>query len=212
MISLILAAGNGTRFADYPQPKPLLPMPDGRPLIAWVRDLLPAGEQVAVVRQQDAAALHPWIDSVACVALDRVTGGPLASALAARAHLYGELLIVYCDVLLDYAAFVRTARSSTAPHACVTFTSRDPRYGYWDGGRVAEKQVIGRRAVSGAFYFRDADAFIQRAAKVTDPAAGVPALLTAETFCYHDDSVVDVGAPADYEAFLGTEVAAWPSR
>jgi len=206
MMSLILAAGNGTRFAGYPYPKPLLPMPDGRPLIAWVHERLPFGPSVVVVREQDADAVRPWVPTAALVVLHRATDGPLASAFAAREWLHGDLLVVYCDVLLDCAAFVRIARASTAPHACVTFTSHDPRYGYWDGGRVVEKEAISDRAVSGAFYFRDAYAFTRRAANAPH-TAGIPSLLDAETFCYYTDDVIDVGAPADYDVFMGAAVA-----
>lgn len=206
MISLILAAGNGTRFAAYPYPKPLLPMPDGRPLIAWACDRLPAGERVIVMREQDQAALAPWIGAAECIALARVTNGPLASAWAARDVLYGELLILYCDVVLDCVAFVRAARRCSAPYACVTFTSNDPRYGYWNGRQVVEKQAVSTRAVSGAFYFRDAAVLLDRAAPFADTSAGIPSLLDDQTFCYHDDGVIDVGTPADYEAFIGVTV------
>lgn len=205
MISLILAAGNGSRFATYAQPKPLLPMPDGRPLISWVCDRLPAGERVVVSRRQDAAALHPYLGAAKRIDLDYTTDGPLASAYAAREYLYGEILILYCDVVLNGAEFVRAARKTTAPHACVTFTSADPRYGYWDGERVVEKQVVSDRAVSGAFYFRDAADFVARAALLIGSASGIPTILDADTFCFHTDDVIDVGTPADYEAFVGTE-------
>lgn len=205
MMSLLLAAGNGNRFAAYAQIKPMLSMPDGRPLIAWVCDQVPVGECVAVVRAQDIALLSPWLGDVQLIALDSVTAGPLASARAACAHLNGELLIVYCDVLLDCGGFVAAARASGAPYACVTFTSRDPRYGYWDGTRVVEKVVVSDRAVSGAFYFRAAADFTRRAA-VVGGAAGVPALLDEQTFCYHTDAVIDIGTPTDYEAFMSEAI------
>lgn len=205
MKSLILAAGNGDRFTavGYRWPKPLLPMPDGRPLIAWSTDRLPPSDWIAVVRAGDVARLRPWLGDSWLVALDQVTSGPLASAYAARKWLAGELLIVYCDVVLDCAAFVAAARASGAPHACVTFTSNDPRYGYWDGAGVVEKQVVSDQAVSGAFYFRDAADFVRRAADMP-LGAGIPSLLNAATYCHHAD-VIDVGTPADYEAFMRTE-------
>lgn len=202
MKSLILAAGDGSRFiaARYRRPKPLLPMHDGRPLIAWATDRLPAGDWIAVVRTRDVAQLRPWLSDARLVALDQVTDGPLASAYAAREWLDGELLIVYCDVVLDCAAFVEAAQQSGAPHACVTFTSSDPRYGYWDGEKTVEKQVVSNRAVSGAFYFRDAADFVRRTMDMP-PDAGIPSLLNAATYCYHTD-VIDVGTPTDYEAFM----------
>lgn len=203
-MSLILAAGSGSRFATYARPKPLLPMPDGRPLIAWVCDRLPDGERVAVVRSQDVSALKSWIGDAWLVALDQATAGPLASAYAAREWLHDELLIVYCDVLIDCATFVAVARASKAPHACVTFTSHDPRYGYWNGRGVVEKIVVSDQAVSGAFYFRDAAAFVRRAG-IAPGGVGIPALLTHQTYCHHAE-VVDVGTPADYEAFMAEVV------
>ena len=201
MMSLVLAAGNGTRFIGYAQPKPLLPMPDGRPLLAWVCDQLPAGERVIVAQARDVEAILPWARGARIITISHVTDGPLASARMASTSLHGELLIVHCDVLLDCVTFVDAARSNCAPYACVTFTSADPRYGYWNGKEAVEKRVVSERAISGAFYFRDAATFLARA-RVAPSHAGVPALLDSSTFCYHTDAVVDVGTPGDYERFL----------
>lgn len=202
MLTIILAAGNGQRFADagYPMPKPLLPMPDGRPLIAWVRERLP-NQQAIVARRADQALLAPHIADMAQFWVDRVTDGPLMSARAARAaiDLRAELLISYCDTFVPdgAAAFIAAARASDAPTAMITFQSTDPRYGYWTGERVIEKQVVSPWAVSGLFYFRQGATFVQH----LDSGHDIPELMDAATYCYHTN-VVDVGTPADYEACM----------
>lgn len=203
MIALILAGGNGDRFraSGYPMIKPMLPMSDGRPLIAWVDDQLPAQcERIAVVQARDAGDLGPWLVGARLVELHAPTSGPLESAHAARGYLASELLIVYCDVLLDCAAFVDAARGSGAPHACVTFASDDPRFGYWMGDRVVEGATESGVAVSGVFWFRDAAAFVERVA-AAPAGAGVVALLDAATYCHAADPI-DLGTPREYEEFM----------
>lgn len=207
MLSVVLAAGNGQRFqgAGYSAIKPLLPMPDGRPLLAWVRERLPAGRQIIIARRGDMAALAPHTRGMAAVWLAGTTDGPLSSARAVVPHLDmdDELLISYCDTLLPSGAdaFVASARTVRAVTAMVVFPSDDPRYGYWDGQRVIEKQAASPWAVSGLFYFDQARIFSERAARDYPPGAGLPSLMDIATHYYEAD-VIDVGTPADYEAFL----------
>lgn len=208
---LILAAGNGQRFAlaGYPQSKPLLPMPDGRPLLSWLRERLPDGQCIAVIRSQDDSDLAPWLDGARVVRLDHPTPGPLASACAGAPRLKSsdELLITYCDTFLlgGADAFIDAARRAQAETGMVLFESSDPRYGYWDGACVIEKQVISSWAVSGLFYFRRAITFLARAHQASRlQGAGIPSLLDRRSFPYYApaDQVIDIGTPADYEAFL----------
>lgn len=212
---LILAAGNGHRFASvgYSQPKPLLPMPDGRPAVAWLRERLPAGQHIAVIRSQDHADLAPWLGGAQIRQIDHLTAGPLASACAAAPFLSGddELVVSYCDTFLlnGTDAFISCARRTRAETAMVIFESSDPRYGYWDGARIAEKQVISPWAVSGLFYFRRASIFLARAQQaMRQDGAGMPALLDAQSHPYlaPAEQLIDIGTPSDYEAFLQTEV------
>lgn len=208
---LILAAGNGQRFASagYPHAKPLLPMPDGRPLLAWLCERLPDGQHVAVIRSQDDADLVPWLDGAHVVRLDHLTPGPLASACAGAPYLKSsdELLITYCDTFLlsGADALIDAARRAQAETGMVLFESSDPRYGYWDGACVIEKQVISSWAVSGLFYFRRASTFLTRAHQARHlQGAGIPSLLDRQSAPYYApaDQVIDIGTPTDYEAFL----------
>lgn len=207
MLSIMLAAGHGQRFRDagYTTPKPLLPMHDGRPLLAWVRERLLPGRQCIVARAADRAALLPYISGMAAVWLDDSSDGPLASARAAESHIApdGELLVTYCDTWLPggVGPFADAARRARAATAMIVFPSSDPRYGYWDGRRVVEKQVISPWAVSGLFYFRHGRTCVERMRAHAAPGAGLPALMDAATFCY-EASVVDVGTPAEYEEAL----------
>lgn len=207
MLSIVLAAGNGQRFVDagYTTPKPILPMPDGRVAIAWVRERLAPGRQAIVARRCDADVLAPHIQGMHTAWVDSASDGPLTSARAALPLIApdGELLITYCDTWLPdgVQAFVGAARRARAHTAMVVFPSTDPRYGYWDGQRVVEKQVISPWAVSGLFYFRHGRTCIERMRAHLGPGAGIPSLMDAATYCYQS-VVVDIGTPADYEEVL----------
>lgn len=204
MNAIILAAGAGQRFRDagYAIPKPLLPMPDGRPLIAWVRERVPVAQATVVVRAQDGAAIRPWLrpnDEI--IVQSTPPCGQLDSAVLALDGLQGETLLVYCDVLFDAAEFVRQARSSGAQTGVVTFTSADPRYGYWNGAGVTEKRVVSNEAVFGVFYLDDA-AWAAELARTLPPTATVPDLLDSTTWRMPVGArPPDLGTPADYEQF-----------
>lgn len=215
MKAIILAAGNGGRFthAGYPI-KPMLPMPDGRPLIAWARDTLPTDATPAFVgRAVDRPPLAPWLVGVQSMWLKVGTPGPLASLWAARKLIDpdAELLIVYCDCVLrgGLDGFVAVMRQRQAQTGVVTFASTDPRFGYWSGTGVAEGQVVSADAVSGIYYMRRGAALLKAAEAMltNDPACGVAAPFDQATARYRAGAeLIDVGTPSDYEAFICSEV------
>lgn len=200
--AIILAAGAGERFRDYARPKPLLPMPDGRPLIAWVRERVSVGQALVIVRSEHAHLIRPWLypgDRL----IEQATPplGQIDSAMLALSQVQGPTLIVYCDVLFDATEFAERALTSGAPSAVVTFPSSDPRYGYWNGQGVVEKEVVSNEAIFGVFYFRDVAAALKHAAALP-PTGTIPDLLDALTWRMPVPTrPPDVGVPADYEAF-----------
>jgi len=205
MNAIILAAGAGQRFRDagYTVPKPLLPMPDGRPLLAWVRERVSGDRVVVVAQQQDCAAIRAWLRPSDEVIIQTTPPcGQLDSAVLALTRLQGETLLMYCDVLFDATAeFARQARSSGARTGVVTFTSDDPRYGYWNGAGVTEKVVVSNEAIFGVFYLADA-AWTAERARALPPTATVPDLLDGTTWRMPVGArPPDLGTPADYEQF-----------
>lgn len=214
MHTILLMAGSGERFqtAGYTVPKPLLAMPDGRTLLAWVADRLAARHLTTIARESDRITLMPVLRTTAPIVNTiwlKATTGPLASLRAAKLTYGGPILIAYCDILCDdVAGFVTAAEASGAPSAVVTFHSTNPRFGYWDGVRVHEKRVVSPWAVSGVFWFADGRVFQERAQAIHDPQAGIPSLLDSNTFCYPvaPDCLADLGTPADYEAYCSAGV------
>lgn len=222
MISIIVAAGESKRFIDagYQDSKPLLPMPDDRPLLSWIRDRLPRGRHILVARERDKEDLLPWTHEMYHSWVERPTYGPFASLLYAAPYLgpyadTDDVFITYCDTFTMERRitqdFVTAARESGADTAMVVFKSTDPRYGYWDGAKVVEKQVISPWAVSGIFWLKrwgirgEWRSKIDESISHAPQGAGVPYLMDANTFCYEVSNLVDVGVPADYERFISEQ-------
>jgi NDP-sugar pyrophosphorylase family protein len=203
-------AGSGRRFAavGYAQPKALLPMPDGRPLISWVIDHLPRfnlftiglrAEQRTLTNGIITARIRAGTSGGRLLWIDAPTGGPLGTVLTARRYLAGreELLISYCDCFLAEGgadAFVEAARDGEHDAVGVVFESEDSRFG---------RTPDGQWAVGGIFWFREARTFVQKAHRVSAPAAGVPDVLWQCNYGLAPRlHYVDLGIPKDYEAFL----------
>lgn len=204
MNAIILAAGAGQRFRDagYVDPKPLLPMPDGRPLITWVRERTSVARALVVAQAADAERVRPWLCPDDALILQATPPrGQLDSALPAFARITGPTLLVYCDVLFDTTAFAQQAHASGQASGVVTFASSDPRYGYWNGVGVTEKVAVSNEAIFGVFYFRDAAAVVPRAHALPD-AATIPDLLDATTWRMPVAArPPDLGTPVEYEQF-----------
>lgn len=205
MQSIILAAGYGERFRScgYTTIKPLLPMSDKRPVLQWVCAMLPEQNQMIVARDVDRNAFASHTGDLKIVWIDDPPIGPLACLAQVPINSDEELLISHCDSLLYEHAnkFIASARASGCAMAIVLFASDDPRYGYWNGSHIIEKQVISPFAVAGLYYFRHGSIAIERM-RAADPAAGVWSLMHGDVHTYTVDRVIDIGTPDDYEAFL----------
>lgn len=222
MITFIMAAGEGRRFRDsgYTIPKPLLPMPDGQPMLAWLLRALAPSKLVIAAREADRELMEPllqeWVQSGGGKsAITRSLGtiwtapnpqGPLAGALEACNALRGhsECLISYCDVIPrpGVGPFVMSCRHSEASAGALCFDSPEPRFG---------RTPSGQHAVSGLFWFRDADEFLERARGFPlGPDIGIPHVVWATKHVevlWHIDDVIDLGTPEDYSVFMGQRTA-----
>ena len=224
MITLILVGGNSQRFlnAGYTKPKCLLPMPNYATMLEWVVQALPCQRVVIAGREAHRSVLevgvydaYRWLvgaEKISMVWGEGKARGPLYGVLDARECLQSvtPLLVAYCDVIPLFSVGDALHVWQGAESGAVTFPSHDPRFGYWDGERVREKEAVSDRAVSGLFYFASTLETVKRAEAIAYDGAGIVHLLNAQTRMYEVSAreILDLGTPEAYEAFMGEGVRA----
>jgi molybdopterin-guanine dinucleotide biosynthesis protein A len=226
MITLILVGGNSQRFLDagYTKPKCLLPMPDYGTMLEWVVRALPCQRVVIAGREKHRKVLEPGVhaayrrmiraDKISAVWAQGDAQGPLYGVLDVQKHLSSSepLLISYCDVvpLFNVNEALRFWRDDKCESGAVIFESRDPRFGYWDGKKIYEKEVVSHWAVSGLFYFSSAADAFKRAWNNIHPGAGIVHMLDERTRMYPVQlrQVLDLGTPESYQAFMAEGIRA----
>lgn len=221
MITLILIGGNSRRFheAGIDTPKALLPMPAGAGaanMLTAILDTLNQPAPIILAGREEMRGAWDWPDVWRRQRLTYVwgggaAGGPLAGLIDAAPYLLRSkesLLVSYCDVLFPMGATHILRHWRGCHSGAVLFRSEDPRFGYWDKGRVWEKRVRGHWAVSGLFYFRSAADTVLRAVKARAPGAGLPSLLDWRTKMYRVQGLelLDLGTPQDYTRFMSEAV------
>lgn len=226
MIALVLMAGRGDRFraAGYTTPKPLLPLADETPIIFRVLEQFTALDEqprIITVGLKEHARQMLWALLSATdhlwhyyLWLDKVTPGPMESALAAARLLKvdDELVVAYCDGFIE-GGIADALEYWRARGGCDTgallFESHDARFGYWTGEGVTEKIAVSPHAVAGLFYFRSARAFLERAEHIRGPEVGIPTLLHSgtRTYAIPAQRVIDLGDPRAYEIYTAVERA-----
>lgn len=214
MIAVIPMAGNGQRFADagYVQPKPLLPMPDGRTLIEHVVSSLPQVDLVITISKHTLPleprmfAPYAWYP----IHVKRETSGPLDTILECKTFLRNndELFINYCDCFLpDNQAneFVKQMRERGRHAGVVCFPSHDPRF---------QRDPAGQFAMSGIFWFKHAKAFEENARRIAKANPGAVGHISPGQIAFGarwlglnmcaafvTNNYVDLGIPDTYEAY-----------
>jgi dTDP-glucose pyrophosphorylase len=181
MKCLILAAGQGKRFADkgYSFPKPLLDVA-GKIMLEWVYKNLPPCEEYIFVCQREheekyglSKIFNIMTDGKSrIVLLDGITEGAAVSALAAKEFINNddELLIANSDQFIEYELDnFNFMRNINLDGIIFVFNSLHPRWSYVetnDSGfikRVAEKSVISNTSTVGLYYFKRGRQFIVNA-------------------------------------------------
>jgi GTP:adenosylcobinamide-phosphate guanylyltransferase len=224
MLTVILAAGKSQRFRDAGcvTPKPLLPMPDGKPLINNQLDILKP-ETVRFVGSNDDKAFlinqiyrivfnypgmaefyHHWI---------KPCPSPLASMWEVRRFIDVDepLLVTYCDILFyEHIQMIDFAMENELCSVCVAFESSDERF---------QRTPDGKYALSGIFYFaRGRDlAHGMRNMKRNTPDKGIHDVMVKlgnqGYFVLHEDyNLVDLGTPQAYKNYcaeLGFPIQGW---
>lgn len=214
MITLILIGGASQRFynAGFSVPKPLLPLPPFHftmldailSSIAPPDDILISGRKAMretwewPTKYKSREIKYTWAEGAPRGPLSGVTDcAELESAT-------DSILVSYCDVWFP-AGIQRIVRHWWGCYSgAVLFRSDDPRYGYWSGGQMYEKEIKGHLAVSGLFYWRSARELYLRAQRVKEQGAGLPSLLDWRTKFYRASplEVLDLGTPQDYLRFV----------
>lgn len=209
MILVIPMAGDGQRFVDagYTQPKPLLPMPDGRTLIEHVVSSMPHVDKVITVSKPTLPLTAEMFSPFAWypVHVKRTTRGPLDTLHEARALLNSkeELLINYCDCFLpdnQISEFVQEMRTRKRLAGVVCFPSSDFRF---------QREPSNKFAMSGIFWFQRASDFVKMSNGYRDDPNMSPGHLAfairfmglnmASAFVV--DNYVDLGVPETYKLY-----------
>ena len=183
-------AGEGSRFVreGWTTPKPLIEV-GGVPLFLRALSSVAGAEPVKhsfIIRQEHAErfGLERTIKSVlpdaGIFAVRQTTRGAVESCLLAESALDSEdaVLVMDCDLEFrsaDFAAHIEQilalpAADAPAGGVLVSFDSDSPRYSYAAADpvtgnviRVAEKEVISRHALCGAYFFASSDIFLNAA-------------------------------------------------
>lgn len=179
---VIPMAGRGSRFADagFPDPKPLIPMPDGRRMIELVVDNLRPSRPhrfTFVVRAEHRAGgrLDATLRAVAgeCRVLEvpQVTQGAAETVSLAVQELPQDspVMIANCDQYVDLSIddYLRAGNLHGRDGFLMTMTADDPKWSFaavdGDGWvtRVVEKEVISREATVGIYNFARVGDFLR---------------------------------------------------
>lgn len=177
-------AGEGSRFlqAGVVTPKPLLTV-EGKPLfrraIAGLSAVSSPRKYTFIVRSEHICSfaidrrLKAVFPDAAVIAVERTTRGAVETCLLAAERIAPDDAVVVQDCDLEFfsssfnAGITADLASDTGVSGrLISFESDHPRYSYAatdDRGRVvrtAEKQVISRHALAGAYYFARGEEFL----------------------------------------------------
>jgi len=189
MISVILANGDGSRFkkAGIDTPKHLLPLEDGRPVIAHIADTLP--DPLLIIDRQGRWQDNKWASRPVSVSLLPEANGVLGDLLIGIGmEVYTEILVNLCDCwMFNPMIMVEACRKEKVKTGLVTFASDDARHDYLAGGM----------ACGGIYYFAPGVVYGCQGETLLD------AVLSVENRYIHNAyRYFDVGTPEAYNAYL----------
>ncbi len=187
-LHIILAmAGRGSRFAKagFTTPKPLI-LVDGTPMmlkaLSSLEAIKAAKYYTIIIRQEHETAynlsqmLHEVLPQANIVITDDEPTGATRDASRAKPYLepHQGVIVLDCDLWFsstEYNQMVEASLNNSLDidGGLLTFTADSPRYSYAQidaNGlvtRTAEKVVISDRAITGAYFFKDATTFLSAA-------------------------------------------------
>lgn len=190
MLVLIPMAGAGTRFskAGYVQPKPFIPVRDGKPMIQCVLENLNfRGAHYIFIMQEDylknyGMKFRCFVDEVllerkqqtySIITVKGLTEGAAQTALAAKnlINTHESLLIANSDQIVKYSKpnFEILTKHTNADAAVWTFNAASPKWSYikvdseFNGTEVAEKKPISNIATCGIYWYARSMDFLKYA-------------------------------------------------
>lgn len=183
MLNIVLPmAGRGSRFAAYPQPKPLIPI-HGLPMIALaiasMRPTLVTHRFVFLALREHlenaavADVLRQAAPGCEIVSIDTVTQGAACTVLLAKRFIDNDepLMIANCDqyVDVDMDRYLSHMTHRQADGLIMTFPAAHPKWSYakldthGHVTQVVEKQVVSQEATVGIYNFRRGSDFVRAA-------------------------------------------------
>ncbi|MCB1120561.1 MAG: glycosyltransferase family 2 protein [Verrucomicrobiae bacterium] len=183
MINIVIPmAGRGFRFkdSDHEEPKPLIKVVDGKPMVQLVVENLTPREEhrfIFICRREHDEIYH--LDNLfgkittryEKVLVDEVTEGPACSVLLARPWIDNDqpMMTACADdfVDTDITEFLEFATGNAAEGTIMTYLANRPSGSSAkinDEGlvtEVAEKQVIGPYTTVGIYYFAKGRYFVE---------------------------------------------------
>ncbi len=181
-INLIMPMGGaGTRFLNngYDCPKPLLDL-CGRPFFAHAMDSIRKHLELSTLtfvvlsdhieRFGIDKKILEYAPEAAIIALPKVLNGAVLTCREGAGTIKNSLPVVFCDCDLSFLCspfydFCKDWDAGTTG-TLITFKSDLPRYSYIERDsagyvkRTAEKEVLSREAICGAYAFKDSATFL----------------------------------------------------
>lgn len=182
-VIVIPMAGLGSRFekAGYTKPKPFIDVNGQKMINLVLNDIIPDDcEEAVMISLKKNNAKEEIKDlninnkntKITVIDLDELTEGALQTILAAEDKIKDNSLILSnCDqkVNFDINDFIK--KSNKYDGGLLTFNSNNPHHSYVKKendiiDNIIEKEVISNEAVTGVYYFKDANEFIDAAKSV----------------------------------------------
>ncbi len=224
--------GAGTRFLNngFECPKPLIKLKD-RPFFRWacdsVYDHMETESLTFVVLKEhierfgiDREIRSFYPDAGICV-LDSVLNGAVLTAMEGARSINNDDPVIFCDCDLlfrcgeMYDYYDNLDEKDDTAGTLLTFESDEDRYSYVRLDKygaaleTAEKKVISRNAITGAYGFRNKDIFLDAAGRYMSECiykeyfmSGIYNLLIGEGChirAFRCDSMLSFGTPEEYE-------------
>ena len=183
MINIVIPmAGNGVRFkdSDHEEPKPLIEVIDGKPMIQLVVECLtPETDHqfIFICRREhdEHYQLDQLFERITCryqkVIVDEVTEGPACSVLMAKDWFNNDIpMMTACAddyVNTDINQFLKFSETNNAEGTVMTYRNQTPEGSSAridENGlitEVAEKKVISNITTVGIYYFSKGKYFVE---------------------------------------------------
>ncbi|MBQ9181610.1 MAG: glycosyltransferase family 2 protein [Bacilli bacterium] len=185
-IHLIMPMGGaGSRFSKqgFSKPKPLLEIFD-KPFFYWSTRSIEKYVELEsltfvvlkdhVEKFQIDLEIKKYFKDAKIIVLDHILNGAVLTCLEGIKNIKDDFPIVFndCDHIFYSSVFNKYCNEfnfETIDGALLTFESNDPKFSFLELNsegnvtRTVEKQAISNKAICGAYYFKNAETFINNA-------------------------------------------------